>query len=306
MTRQNLWLTIAIGVLVVLNIYLASYEPANQRLDYDPSRFQVADTSSIQAISVRNDDLEVSLQRANGWRITGEWESDPYIRRLFMSLMQRVSVTRKLSETPTSLVTPISIIITTEEGTKAFKVAGNANKTRTFFIQDDVVYEMEIPGYTDYVGAVFELHPDQWRNRLLINANWRSIQKLKLDYTQGEKDDFQINFDASFFKVSGLMELDSNRVVDYLNQFEFLQANEIISPGRFPEFDSLMQTEPAFVVTIEDIKYSDKKQMIVYPKLPGSDFQLVSDENNTMMIFEERRLNPLAVGREFFAYRSEE
>ena len=173
-----------------------------------------------------------------------------------------------------------------------FQVLGDANATKTYFLVADEGYQVEIPGYSDYVGAIFQLRKDQWRDRLVINGNWRSIQKLEVDYA-GEGEDLSIRFADAFFEVSLVDALDSNAVINYLNEFEFLRANERISPGRFPRLDSLAQTAPEAIITIDDIKGSEPLQLVIFPAIPGDQFRLVLDPNNLMAVFEEERVRAL-------------
>ena len=109
-----------------------------------------------------------------------------------------------------------------------------------------------MPGYKDNVVDIFKLHPDQWRDRLMFDGSWRTIQKATLNYTTG--DVMEIAFKDKFFLVNDRQPQDSSAVIDYLNQFQYFEANEMISSGRFPQLDSLKDTKPTALLTIEDIK----------------------------------------------------
>ena len=92
--------------------------------------------------------------------------------------------------------------------------------------------------------------------------------------------------------VNGEAPQDSSAVVEYLNQFQYFEANERISDGRFPRFDSLAQTTPGAVITIEDIKEEQPVILTIFPNLKGQAYHLVMRENQ-MMVIDARRVQGL-------------
>ena len=87
----------------------------------------------------------------------------------------------------------------------------------------------------------------------------------------------EIVFNDQFFLINGNPPNDSSAVIDYLNQFQYFEANEMISEGRFPRFDSLAQTKPSTIVTIEDIKYEETIVFQIYPNMKGQAYHLVKE-----------------------------
>ena len=100
----------------------------------------------------------------------------------------------------------------------------------------------------------------------------------------------------------GLEKIDSSEVVNFLNQFEFLQANERISVGFLSAFDSLSKTAPELVIRLEDIKYKQPIEIRIFGELPGQQIRLVLDQNAEMMVFEAQRIEPFFRTREDFIF----
>ena len=138
---------------------------------------------------------------------------------------------------------------------------------------------------------------DQWRNRTVFDGSWRTIQELNLT-SKGQE--LTIKFNSQFFEVVGVSEIDSSGVVDYLNQFQLLQANEMISIGRFPDLDSLKTTIPVAILTIDDIKNSGETVFRIYPNLSGQSYQLVTKNDKTLMVFDRKRIQSLLKFNEDF------
>ena len=165
---------------------------------------------------------------------------------------------------------------------------------------EEEVYQVQIPGYNEYVGGIFELNKDQWRDRLVLNDSWRTIQKLQLDYQDESKQDLTISFDKDFFLVEGVQQLDSNLVVNYLNQFQYFQANEWISKGRFPRYDSLSAMPVLAKLTIESINYDLPILLEIYPKLPGDRIYLVMTYDESMFVVDDQRMSQILLENKDF------
>ena len=79
--------------------------------------------------------------------------------------------------------------------------------------------------------------------------------------------------------------------MSYLNQFQFFQANERISPGRIPAMDSLAQTEPVATLTVDDINIQGDIRMQIFQKRSQDPFHLLIDPNNEMIAVDAPRVN---------------
>lgn len=294
MERKNKFIFVAVFVLLGINLTLFFLPEKKDSVSFDENMFAISDTTSISQVCLLSDDAKVEMSRTeNGWELNGRFSVDEGLRRLVFSIMQQVRVKKPISELHEQGV-DVKI------GDLNFKVSGNATKTKTYFTQEGRSYEVEIPGYKDYLASIFELNADQWRDRLAYNGSWRTIQRLKLDYLSSEEDDFEINFLEQFFGVEGVTPIDSTFVIDYLNQFQYLQANERISRGRFFRYDSLSATEPMVLLTIESINYSSEEQFSIYPSIASEAFHLIKSKGGEMMIFDQKRVRNLLVKREDF------
>ena len=169
------------------------------------------------------------------------------------------------------------------------QLATNATGTKTYFVNEGVASEVAVPGYRDNVIDLFTLHPDQWRDRVVFDGNWRTIQQVHVSFA-GSEPSFNVRFDDKFFLINGESPSDSTAVINYLNQFEYFQANEMISSGRFTNFDSLSQTEPFATVTIDDIKGEKPVGFDVFPALNGQGFHLLMKNQSELMVLDAGRV----------------
>ena len=288
-----------LGVFVLLlisNLIFLFVGGKSSGVSFNEQKFALMDTAGVSFIKLN--DIKLSRGPQGLWLVDEEYAVDPNLDRLLFSILNRVRVQKPVK-------------VPQEEGIKVeisgdqpmtYYVWGNPTKTRTYFSLDgdDEVYQVQIPGYNEYVGGVFELKKDQWRDRLVLNESWRTIQNLQLDYLDEDEKDINIKFDKDFFLVEGVQQLDSNAVVEYLNQFQYFQANEWVSKGRFEQYDSL-STKPVLAkLTIESINYDLPIMLEIYPKLPGDRIYLVMTYDESMFVVDDQRMSQILLQNKDF------
>jgi len=299
MKRKNQRLAIAVlGLLVVNLLFFVSTGTSKSTVDID--RFAVRDTAAVQAIVISNDSFENVLQRsAGGWELNGTYKVDPYLRKVLFAVLSEVGVRRQLSREEVRQLWSARDsrgywVQLQGVDSDPFYAIGNTQFTRTYFLASDQEgYEVEIPGYRDYIGGIFQLTTDQWRDRSLFKSSFNSLQSLSIDFMVGR--DLDIRFKDRFFEVAEVSLLDSGAVVDYLQRFNLLQANEIISPGKFARYDSLLSTKPMATLSVTDIAWNKPFDMKVFPSLLGERIHLVELGDGTMAVFQVAKINSLLV-----------
>ncbi|MCP4460617.1 MAG: hypothetical protein GY816_21740 [Cytophagales bacterium] len=280
MGKRNKLLFVLVAILLIANLLFFFSGKGSSNLSFDVELFAVQDTSALAAIQMG----DILLEKRGGWQI-GQYPADPAFVNHLVNVLMRVRVNKPVGEMPTDGAIPISI-----NKDQTFHFTSNETKTRTYFILEGEGYEMEIPGFTDYVGGIFELEKDQWRDRLVYDGSWRTIQKLNLDYVTSDDDDFTIRFDKDFFKIEGIASIDTATMMNYLNQFQYFQANERISKGRIQAMDSVSQTEPLAVLYLDDINIKKEITFTIYSKRPEDPFHLLLDPTGEMIAVDAPRV----------------
>ncbi|WP_421876972.1 hypothetical protein [Marinoscillum sp.] len=280
--------------LLVANLLFFFFGGKSVGVSFNEEKFMIRDTASVAAVRIN----DLMLERSGGWMINAEYSVDQSLRALLFSILNRVRV-QKPVDLPLESGIQVQII---GENPMEFTVWGNPTKTRTYFSMKDEeqVYQVQIPGYNEYLGAIFELKKDQWRDRLVLNESWRTIQKLELDYQDDLKEDLVIAFNKDFFNVEGIQQLDSNKVINYLNQFQYFQANEWVSRGRFQKYDSLSTMPALATLTIESINSDLPYLLEIYPQLPGDRIYLVMTYDESLFVVDESRMSEILLQNKDF------
>ncbi len=295
-------------LLIILNLWLFNLKPALVSLSFDPDLFMIRDTTQIEKFQFHSKILDHYFSRQEGWKINNKFPSDPNLRKMLFTVSKRVKVSRALTGNEKEQLLRrneemgTSVILTVDGDERSYSVVGNANKTKTYFIENQEVYQVDIPGYQDFLASIYELKRDQWRDRLVFNGNWRTIQKMEVIYPEKSDKNLLIRFKETFYEVDDLTQIDSSAVVAYLNQFEYMQANERISFGFSPAYDSLAQTPPEVIISLLDIKYKLPREIRIFPQLPGQNIRLIMDQDDELMVFESKRILPYFKSRPDFAF----
>ena len=295
-------------LLIILNLWLFNLKPALVSLSFDPDLFMIRDTTQIEKFQFHSKILDHYFSRQEGWKINNKFPSDPNLRKMLFTVSKRVKVSRALTGNEKEQLLRrneemgTSVILTVDGDERSYSVVGNANKTKTYFIENQEVYQVDIPGYQDFLASIYELKRDQWRDRLVFNGNWRTIQKMEVIYPEKSDKNLLIRFKETFYEVDDLTQIDSSAVVAYLNQFEYMQANERISFGFSPAYDSLAQTPPEVIISLLDIKYKLPREIRIFPQLPGQNIRLIMDQDDELMVFESKRILPYFKSRTDFAF----
>ena len=297
MKKKNQTLILIAGVLLLIN---CAFFFVGQTDLSSSSNFSiaVADTSQIQLVKMRYADENNTLNRnGNGWQLNGKYAADQSYTKILLAVLNRVVVRRQLGPDQISeLVSRLDqegVFVEIEGIERNFFVLGNRTYTKTYFIESDhsAGYEVEIPGYRDYVGGIFQLTSDQWRDRLIFKGNFHTIQKIEIM----DKQELVLNLklEGRYFGIAGLDQFDTTALVNYLNSFSYVQANERIAQGRFPRFDSLQMTLPESTIKIDDLGLNEELFLEIFPQLRGENYQLIRINNSELTVFATNRVKSL-------------
>lgn len=281
---------IAIVILLIANLWL--FTSGDQVTTSESRRY--FDEQDLEGVSrfifaLPQDTVKLELTE-NGWVLNDQYLADQGFVNTLISILERVETGREIENWDGGKLGSVEVEFDFNSRYR-FDIASNATKTKSYFVSDDIAMEVAVPGYRDNVVDIFMLHPDQWRDRTVIDGSWRTIQNLQVQNSLGE--DFQISFSDKFFLINDKAPNDSSAVVDYLNQFEQFQANEMISKGRFPQMDSLSATEPFASVTIDDIKNEDAITLKIFPNMDGQAYHLLENDKGEHMVIDARRVTQI-------------
>lgn len=258
--QRNIKLLISLGILIALSALLV-FLGSSPRVAVDKNLFKVADQTQINKVIIERQANRIDLSfDGTRWRVNEKYEADrQLITILFATLLQaepKRLVAEGLSDSISQRMQTQGTHVQLMAGQEVlmdFSVLGNSQKTETYFqAPDDKLYIVGIPGYRVYVGSVFELTKEEWRDRRVFNFNWQNFKSLSVKYEGEPKSDFKVSYQNQFFGIEGLPAADTTRLNDFLDAVSLLQVNRFLSAQEKNQLDSASMT-PEFTIEVTDI-----------------------------------------------------
>ncbi len=311
--KKNTTLLVILALLVISSIVLGLLDNTKNSYIEDKNFFSVQDTSKVDLISIKSKDGSILLKKTkNIWTINEKYKSDKNMMRVLLSILKDVEILRIVPKTQQKEVAQNMLdngflvdIYNGDNIIRSFYAAGNSNKTMSYMMSSDdhEPMIMSLPGYESYIAGIFEIPKNDWRDRTILSTNWRTLQNLKVNYTEFPEYNLHIKFDFNFLAIEGVSSLDTAKMMAYIGEFNFLQADRFIDNGQIPQYDSLLQTPPTVTMTIEDIDSKNSKSIAFFPMIKNDRMMVaLVKEDKQMALFEATRIqNLFAVKSDFEA-----
>ncbi len=301
---KNIALLVVLGVLVLTSLILGFTKTTGINTMENKGIFTVQDTSAIDAISIKSKNTAIQMTRTDGkWILNDTYAAEQNIVRVLLSILHDVQVTRKVAKSQTKEVADhiqkngYDITISSHgKNILSILAVGNETKTISYMMDPETNEPMivNIPGYESYVAGIFEIPTNDWRNRTILSTNWRSLKELKIDYAEHPEYDVDIKFEFNFLQVAGVANLDTTRMMAYIDQFGALQADRFLDKGQSEKYDSLLQTPQTVTVSIDDINPQNSVAISFFPLLPDDKMMLgYIQPREQMVLFEVNRIQNL-------------
>ena len=311
--HKNIALLVILGLLIFCSIILAVTDESSVNTIDNRNVFSVQDTSKIDQISIQSKIETIQLSKVDGtWMLNGKYKAEPNIVRVLLSILKDVEVIRNVpkieAEDIGNHIREHGFLIEISGNgnvIQTFYAAGNNNKTVSYIMpaEGNNISIINIPGYESYVAGIFEITVNDWRERVILRINWRSLQKLQIDYSEYPELNLHIKFEFDFLSVEGVSNLDTAKMMGFIDEFNFLQTDRYITKGENPRYDSLLQTPKTASMTIEDINAKNSKTIDFFPLISDDPMMLgFVKEDDQMVLFEANRIqNLFAVKSDFEA-----
>ena len=299
--KKNIRLLIILITLMVVTtgVYFIPEEGGNAGIDR--SLFTV-DVSSIDKVVLESKDLK-NILSFDGvqWQLNGQYEASPRMVTVLFSILSQVKAKRRAAVQQNDSLTRVlrkqGVKVSLYGGSsllQQYYVAGNKEKTATYFMQADgeVPYLIHLPGYRTYIAQLFEMPAKNWRSRIAFPMNWRNLKSITTSYPGKGGEGFQILLDRGFLRMPQVKEVDTAKVSDYVQEVSISYLDEFIATGEDQAYDSLAQTTPELLIEVSDIG-DDILRLELFPLLEGRTHRLGLLNDQDLCLFESTRIRKL-------------
>lgn len=267
--QRNKFLLVSLLVLLPTTALLFYWRSAARGSDLDPSMFKIEEQINVNRVVLERsgEKIELNYNRIT-WQVNAQ-EADRQLVKVFFATLLQAEPKRKLTGAKgdsirmkmTSSATRV-LLWDDDVLVKEFFVLGNSKTSETYYqLQGDAgVYLVTIPGYRVYLASIFELSPNDWRERRLFNFNWQNFKRLSASFPSQPNENFSISFNNSDFGVENFSAADTAKVNTYLDAVSLIKADRILSDRESPAIDSA--TAPDMTLEVFDIANRSMKLSI--------------------------------------------
>ncbi|MCK5104609.1 MAG: hypothetical protein KAR17_17410, partial [Cyclobacteriaceae bacterium] len=273
--NKNTTLLVILGLLVSNSIILELTGETSINTIENKEIFSVQDTSIVDFISIKSIEEDIQLKKVEStWSVNEKYKAEQNIVQVLLSILKDAEVIRNVPKTQAediskNIMNNGYLIEISGNGKliNSFYSSGNANKTVSYMmpVENNNPMIVNIPGYESYVAGIFEIPANDWRDRVILRTNWRTLQKLRINYAEYPEYNLNIKFDFNFLKIEGIANLDTARMMAFIDEFNYVQTDRYLDKGQNEKYDSLLQTPPTVSLTIEDINSKNSKSIDFFP-----------------------------------------
>jgi hypothetical protein len=234
--RKNILLLVSLVVLVVLCVVAANYNPYKKTSSITQKDvFAIANPAErLTKVVINGPDVSNTLELKNAaWSVNNKYKLDPAMQQVLMALLERVEVQREISGDLKKEIIQIAAdtgiqvqIYADKQQLRDFKVVGNPSQIASYFVNNDKVYQMQLPGYESYVAGMFEVKTLDWRDRTIFNGTWQDIVSLTLECPDG--DSLIFKYDKGLIKLQNRANTDSVKVMDYIETYNYFFVDQFL------------------------------------------------------------------------------
>ena len=310
--KKNKRLLILFVSLTLLCICFYFFGKTNNQIEVDTSLFKLKDGTNVNRVVLESSTGKVALDfNGTRWAVNNNYEADRQLIKLLFATLEKAEPKRPVANSQLNSVDSIiskngvTVNLYEDENLiQSFRVGGNVQKTEAYF-QESIgqpSYVMTIPGYRLYVSYILELDESGWRDKRIFNFNWRNFKSLNMIVPGDPTQNFEVSFKDQFFGITGIVEVDTTKLNDYLDAVSLLSADQFIKPAFSSVYDSLLKTNASFRIEVKDIADKTYSLELFAPIKKDPNILGRLDEEHAV-IFNRNNILPIAKKRGFFVFR---
>jgi len=304
--RKNIRLIISLVVVLIAILGLQLFKPKSGNLNVDKKLFQLDPQQEITDVYLQGEGISNHLQFKNGqWYVNDTLLLDQSMRDVFFSVLTQLEIRRPVAKSSQDTIAGYllnnGIQTTISYGNKTIKryyVGGDSNKDISWIMdsEEQIPYEVHIPGYQTYTAGIFKVPANDWRSRFVIDVNFALIKSIKLSYPNKE-DNIELVSTKDFFKITNT-SADSTKIADFLDNLAYLQADKFLSDDEISGgYDSLIKNNKVFARIEIVMSYGENPRLTFYEPLADNHYILSKISDGSVCVFDFNRVEGVFIRR---------
>ncbi|HBH21887.1 MAG TPA: hypothetical protein DDY13_00545 [Cytophagales bacterium] len=298
--QKNIRLLILLVVLIAVSVSLWFINKPVKREKIQLAKLNLPDTSQIASIEMKKDGKAILLTETDSaWLVNGKFEADPGIIQALMNILEQVETRRTAAENEVETLSErlvnegvlVRLLNKSDQVLKAFWAGGNANQTQSYFMPEskDEVFIVALPGNEGYVSGIFEIPEIDWKNRLIVSADWQTLDKISYTFPKNPEASFTIKNNTGLPEVINSPRMDSTVVFNLLDEYRYLQADNFLTEEEIMKLDNIESTGAFLRVEVFN-KNREPVTIDFYENDSDSAFWLARVDKREWVRFSKKRL----------------
>jgi hypothetical protein len=234
-SKKNIVLLSIWIVLVLLTILAYSYNPYERKsTSFNKDLFAIRDANqSISRIELNAENFQNTLEKqGNAWTVNQEYLMDASMQKVFFKLLEQVSVQRPITGDISAQIkqnvldSGVQVNIYGNTGIlKSYKVGGDFQAMKTYFVKGEEVYLMQLPGYQSYVAGIYEVPENDWRDRVIFDGIWQDMVSLKI--SRPNKEAVEFKYQDRLLRIQN-QKADTAEVMNFVERFNYFFVDQFL------------------------------------------------------------------------------
>lgn len=293
------WLPLLLIVAVFLTVFITNR--SNTTLNPGEKNFSITDTASVTKVFLadkKNNSVLLERNNSNGWILNKKYSVQPeMIEELLYTLMyitvrnpvpktQYDAVYKQLAGFATKVEVYAKVYRIDLMGIKLFPYekcirtyyVGSAtmDNTGSYMLMEgaEMPFIMHIPGFRGFLEPRYSPREQDWRDHKVFRYNLTDIAKINVTYPKYADRSFEllnpdnINFSVKN-EINGKLEnIDTVKVINYLNAYTDARFEEFLTNLPIQKQDSIRKSAPFCIITVTDRKNETNSISLYRIKLP--------------------------------------
>ncbi len=243
---------------------------------------------------------QIAISTDNVWKVDNDYVARPSQVNTILGILSRLEIKRTINaETLQQFLrdsTTYQVEVFADDLSLAKFTLGQAGSETWLATSENKGYYVYVPGLFFDANDYFQISENRWRDRRILRTSWQTLQQLSVTYTGDPANSFTISFDSTFYTVSGVTQLDSAAVYNYIQLYEQFEVSQFVDNPSIS--DSLSTITPLCEMEVKDLRASLGGKLRLYPGPKGVFGELLP--NGEIVAFNPQQLRTFLVSKEFF------
>lgn len=297
-SRKNIVLLSVLTALVLLAVWTYNYNPYERKsTSFEKDLFAIeSPNQSISRIELKGPNFSNTLEKKeNIWVVNEEFRMDGSMQQVFFKLLEQVSIQRPVTGEKASKIrqnvldSGVQVNIYGTEGiSNSFTVGGDFQAMRSYFVEGEDVYLMQLPGYQSYVAGIFEVSENDWRDRVIFDGIWQDMVSLTIN--RSNKEPVEFKYGDRLLRIQN-QQADTAEVMNFVERFNYFFVDQFL-PEKHIALQKRESFESAGTIEIEALD-QDKSLKLEFFKNPEFNAYLVNINGNQWAAIRNERMEKI-------------